>query len=115
MKMEEVIQNPSYLTPWEMEKYDFNLWNNRLIDNWQYILVVSSIYVILVHWGQQWMESRKPFKLQGPLICWNLFLTISSLIMFIRLLPEFLHEITNHGIYHSICNRYTIYNIKFLL
>ncbi|KAK9888398.1 hypothetical protein WA026_000649 [Henosepilachna vigintioctopunctata] len=74
-----------------------------MIDNWKNGFYYIGIYMVLIFGGQYLMQNRPRFELRGVLVIWNSLLATFSIIGACRTLPEFLHIITNHGLYHSVC------------
>ncbi|KAL3282825.1 hypothetical protein HHI36_005988 [Cryptolaemus montrouzieri] len=74
-----------------------------MIDNWKNGFYYIGIYMVLIFGGQYIMQNRPRFELRRALIIWNTALATFSIIGACRTLPEFLHIITNHGLYHSVC------------
>uniref|UniRef100_A0A183C658 Elongation of very long chain fatty acids protein n=1 Tax=Globodera pallida TaxID=36090 RepID=A0A183C658_GLOPA len=50
------------------------------------------------------MRNRPPFSLFIPLNAWNLFLTLFSIIGSVKLTPEFVSTLWNHGLQSSYCH-----------
>lgn len=78
---------------------------NSLKDNWHipYVLAIL-VYLPILYFGQMLMQKREPFKLKMPLMIWNSALALFSIAGFLRVLPEFIYSIGEHGFQHSICN-----------
>lgn len=74
-----------------------------MIDNWTNGFYYIGIYMILIFGGQCLMQNRPRFELRGALVIWNTLLAVFSIVGACRTLPEFLHIIANHGLYHSVC------------
>ena len=80
-------------------------YGRRFVDDMKHVSVICSVvYVILLYYGRRYMLSREPFVLRGPLIVWNVILTVFSLFGAMRTLPELLHSLYHHGWAHSICD-----------
>ena len=59
------------------------------------------------------MSTRPKMEIRGVLTLWNTTLALFSIMGALRTWPEFLHVLSEHGIYHSLCiPRYTVYNTK---
>lgn len=71
--------------------------------NWWWALLISSIYVISIFAGQNYMKNRKPFNLRGPLAVWSLLLGLFSICGTLRVVPEFLDTLINRDMYHFSC------------
>jgi len=74
-----------------------------MINNWTNGFYYIGIYMILIFGGQLLMQNRKRFELRRVLVIWNTLLAAFSIIGACRTLPEFIHIIRNHGLYHSVC------------
>lgn len=99
----------SFVLNWE-ENFDQRAALDLLRDNWHipYILAVL-VYLPVLYFGQKLMNNREPFKLKIPLMIWNSTLALFSTIGFLRVLPEFIYSLSEHGFQHSICNNSYIY------
>lgn len=95
-----------FLTPvFDFEKnFAFTDAGPWMYENLWIPIVLSVIYVVLVFWGQKAMEKREPFKLRGLLIGWNLFLTVLSWCMMLRLVPALVQTVYLKGWTYSVCN-----------
>jgi len=60
---------------------------------WTYSFLFAFLYVVFVKVGVSYMSSRPRYELRGPLIVWNLFLAIFSILGAIRVWPEFFYAI----------------------
>ncbi|CAG0878926.1 unnamed protein product [Darwinula stevensoni] len=49
------------------------------------------------------MASRPPYDLQKPLIAWNFFLSVFSILAVYRGIPEVYRSIRHDSLYHSMC------------
>lgn len=97
---------PPTILPYDFEKFDAIKWRTWMAQSWPISLVISASYVTLILVGQRFMHSRQPFKLQGPLLIWNLGLAIFSLCGFVRTFPELFQVISGQdGMHRSICVR----------
>ncbi|CAG0913599.1 unnamed protein product [Notodromas monacha] len=74
-----------------------------MVKNWKTCFYYVGIYMILVFSGRHYMQSRRAFELRTPLVVWNLFLSIFSIIGASRTLPELFHVLTTYGFHHSAC------------
>lgn len=72
-------------------------------DNWTLGFYYVGVYMILIFGGQYLMQNRPRFKLRGILCLWNTLLATFSIMGACRTVPEFLHTLTQHGLYHSVC------------
>ncbi|XP_023013402.1 elongation of very long chain fatty acids protein baldspot [Leptinotarsa decemlineata] len=72
-------------------------------DNWTLGFYYVGIYMILIFGGQYIMQSRQKFELRGVLVLWNTLLACFSIMGASRTVPEFLHTLSHHGLYHSVC------------
>ncbi|KAF2903817.1 hypothetical protein ILUMI_02369 [Ignelater luminosus] len=105
-KMKEYTQvtlpNYSYMFNFESDfvHQETLTWMSK---NWTLGFYYCGIYMILVFGGQYVMQNRPRFELRGLLSLWNTALAIFSIMGAIRTVPEFLHILTHHGLYHSVC------------
>ncbi|XP_059475539.1 elongation of very long chain fatty acids protein 6 [Neocloeon triangulifer] len=96
------VPNYSYVFNFEEEfvHQDTRVW---MIENWKNGFYYVGIYMILIFGGQHYMQSRPRFQLRGVLVMWNTALACFSILGACRTLPELLHTLKNHGVYHSVC------------
>lgn len=99
-----ISHNPVYLKVFEFEKYDHEGWRLWLKQNWTFILYMSLVYVSVIHYGQKWMADRKPYNVKRNLVIWNTLLTLLSLAVFVRMVPELYVEVSTKGLYSSFCH-----------
>lgn len=99
------MYEPDYLTLTNFERnFDIMYWRKILQENWSISVYLSAIYLAFVFGGYYLMKSRKPFKLNGILIIWNIGLSVLSMWSFYRMVPEFAHNLSSeNGFHHSIC------------
>lgn len=81
---------------------------------WHWSFYISAIYLAIIFSIQKIMESRKPFNLRTPLILWNAFLAVFSIVGVYRCLPEFIHIVYNEGLAASF-TKASYYAVSFLL
>lgn len=74
-----------------------------MTENWTKGFYYVGVYMVLIFGGQHLMQSRPRFELRGVLSVWNTALATFSIMGACRTVPEFLHTLTNHGLYHSVC------------
>lgn len=95
---------------WEYKlDYMYNFWNN-FMDKYPYSpLIVCALYVVAIFWGQHYMKDKEPWKLRKSLAAWNLFLSVFSIIGFIRTMPQVLHNSYYYSLRDNVCETpYTI-------
>ncbi|CAH0556590.1 unnamed protein product [Brassicogethes aeneus] len=106
VKMQEYTQvtSPNYSFLFNFES-DFihEKSHEWMIDNWTWGFYYCGIYMILIFGGQFLMQNRPRFDLRGVLVIWNTMLATFSIVGASRMVPEFFHILTQHGIYHSVC------------
>lgn len=71
--------------------------------NFRYMLLIAAVYLIAVLSTKSLMKTRRPFFLRRPLIAWNVFMSLFSLIGAIRSLPELLFIFNSAGLRGTIC------------
>jgi len=103
--MYSIVVAPPYLAPYSFEIYDYAKSHEWFINYWWVSGIASAIYFVMVFGGRQIMANRAPYKLNGLLLAWNLFLSLGSLFMFLRIYPELFDELKNHGVVESTCSR----------
>ncbi|CAG0878927.1 unnamed protein product [Darwinula stevensoni] len=73
------------------------------MDYWTLSFVFVALYLILVFWSRRWMASRPPYDLQKPLIAWNFFFSVFSILAVYRGIPEVYRSIRHDSLYYSMC------------
>jgi elongation of very long chain fatty acids protein 6 len=71
---------------------------------WTISIVASVLYVVFLFGCKRVMAHRAPFSLQMPLILWNTFLAVFSIIGTIRVWPEFISFLKTEGFKASYCS-----------
>ena len=100
--------NYSYLFYYEKKYFDQDYVNTKRVwmsQNWHLSIVYSVIYILAIFSGQHWMKSRPKFDLRRALIAWNMVLALFSIMGAVRIWPEFIRTLSEHGIEHSICSK----------
>ncbi len=64
-----------------------------------YTLPLSVIYIAGLFVLQRWMRDKPPYCLRRPLIAWNAFLALFSLLGFLRTAEEIVYVLREHGFY----------------
>jgi elongation of very long chain fatty acids protein 6 len=75
-----------------------------MVRNWWLSIVIAVAYCIFVFVGRKVMDSRPRYECRAPLIAWNIFLALFSILGTIRVMPEFTWMIANKGLAESVCN-----------
>lgn len=111
--MEEIVYNskypmnytPGYLTLYEFEKFEnHEEWRQWMFSHWHWSVYASGIYLMIVFYGQYWMQDRQPFKLRKVLTAWNMSLAVFSAMGFVRSAPELLVSVMKpDGFHRSVC------------
>lgn len=71
----------------------------------QYISYVAvTIYALLIYLGRKYMATREPFKWRKTMAVWNLFLSIYSLLIAVRIGLPLLHFLTSEPLRDNLCN-----------
>ncbi len=83
--------------------FDSNVALQWLHDNLHVPVASSVTYLILLYLGMQWMRDREPYKLNSPLLSWNICLALFSLLGSLSLFPSLVHGIHQQGLYYSVC------------
>jgi hypothetical protein len=66
-------------------------------------LMILSYYVIIFG-GRELMRNRPAFKLNGPFMVHNFYLTAISFILLVLFIEQLVPEVYNNGIFHAICS-----------
>jgi hypothetical protein len=78
--------------------YDYAKTKTWLMEHEGALLKAVACYVIGIFVIKMLQRDRKPFDLEKPLIAWNAFLAVFSLLGFLYTFPSFLKVIRDHGI-----------------
>lgn len=70
---------------------------------WPYTVPISTLYLIAVYAGAQWMKNRPPYSLRKELAIWSAVLCIFSLIGALNVVPEALLSLKRGGIFGATC------------
>lgn len=85
--------------------YDADIILDHMKANQLFIPIISiSLYLLFLYWGVQFMKNIKPWKLDKLLAAWNLFLSIASLYMTVRLLPHTLWLMSTKTFEETVCD-----------
>lgn len=89
--------------PFEKD-FDEPLFHSYMKNKWTDSFAYSALYVAVIFGCRHVMKSRNKFELRGPLALWSGLLAIFSIIGTIRMFPEFLSAVRDHGLHYSVCN-----------
>jgi len=64
---------------------------------------VVTIYALLIYFGRKYMATRKPFKWRNTMAAWNLFLSMYSLLITLRVGLPLLHFLTSDSLRDNLC------------
>ncbi|KAF4953167.1 hypothetical protein FSARC_12461 [Fusarium sarcochroum] len=67
-------------------------------------LIFIVIYYAIIFGGREWMRNREPFKLKGPFLVHNLYLTLLSGSLLVLFVEQLLPTVVRGGIFHAICD-----------
>jgi hypothetical protein len=81
-----------------VDEYDYDKSRQWLIEHQPFLLKSVTFYIVAIFTIKFIQKDRKPFHLLTPLIGWNAFLAIFSLLGFIFTTPAMLSTIHKHGI-----------------
>lgn len=73
-------------------------------DNFRLWYLLAAVYIFTTFYLQNKMKPRKPFNLRHSLAAWNFGLSLFSLIVTVRLVPELIHTLIVKGFVGTICN-----------
>jgi hypothetical protein len=103
--------NYTGLCSYERE-FDSNVSTKWMKSNWIHSFTLSVVYaVFLCYIGERIMSRRKAMILERPLLIWNCFLAVCSIVAFIRMSPEFLYSLYLYGFKWSICDPSCYYGV----
>jgi len=66
-------------------------------------LTILTYYVAILG-GRELMRNRPAFKLNGPFMVHNLYLTCISAILLALFIEQLVPTVVNHGIFYAICD-----------
>mmetsp|Transcript_23566 Transcript_23566/g.35362 ORF Transcript_23566/g.35362 Transcript_23566/m.35362 type:complete len:303 (-) Transcript_23566:100-1008(-) len=66
-------------------------------------VVTVSLYLIFINVGPIWMRNRESFGWRKSMAAWNLFLSTFSIIGFIRVFPQLIHNYATMSVYENFC------------
>jgi elongation of very long chain fatty acids protein 6 len=96
----EYVEKHQHVQGWEDTSVVF-------FDNHFVLLLLSVLlYPPVIYGLKQYMETREAFDLRIPLICWNVFLAVFSLIGSIYLIPIVWPGVATGGWWGSMCTRW---------
>jgi fatty acid elongase 2/fatty acid elongase 3 len=61
-------------------------------------------YYIVIFGGREMMRSRPAFKLSGPFIVHNFYLTIISAVLLALFIEQLVPTLYHHGLFYAICD-----------
>lgn len=79
------------------QKFDFDAAKRWATGMEWTVLNISFTYVVVIFAIKYAMRDRKPYDLQLPLVLWNAFLAIFSILGVLRLTPVFFAQISSKG------------------
>ena len=80
-------------------------------NNRHFATYFSIFYIVGIFALKKYMKTRERFSLRGLLIAWNLFLAIFSICGTVRIWPEFIYVLKEHGLQYSMCEREFLYGV----
>lgn len=88
-----------------IERYSFDLTDvdKQFQEYWHYSVYAAVAYLILIYVFKKFMENRKPFELRGPLIAWNGFLAVFSILGAYRAVPAFIQLAQKSTLRETMC------------
>jgi len=61
-------------------------------------------YYVVIFGGRELMRNRPAFKLNGPFMIHNFYLTSISFILLVLFIEQLVPTVYNHGIFYAICD-----------
>lgn len=90
--------------PFQAEKEFYGpLWSMTFRRSWWLGYLVSTIYLIAIWMGTNYMKSRPAYHLKGLLALWNLFLAVFSMIGMVRVVPHLALMLFSYDFEYTIC------------
>jgi len=94
---------PQFIRDLEQRYSDLDYVDDQFQEYWHYSVYAAAAYLILIYYFRKYMSTRQPFELRGPLIIWNGFLAVFSIIGAYRLLPAFLQLLHQSPLRETVC------------
>ncbi|KAL6055294.1 Elongation of very long chain fatty acids protein [Balamuthia mandrillaris] len=66
-------------------------------------VLISVVYAVTIFGLQRYMRTKEPFSLRRPLILWNAFLALYSIIAAVSTVPTFIYDIYSLGFLGELC------------
>lgn len=66
-------------------------------------IIAVTLYAISILLGKKAMETRKPFQWRRAMALWNLFLSLYSLLAFVRITPQLFHNLASDTLRTNLC------------
>jgi len=101
--MTEAVDWHPFETSWERE-FQWASVGPTFAKYFPAAIALAAAYVVLVFAGQRWMKSRPAYELDGALIYWNLFLTVLSWAMALRMVPALIRRVSSWTLAQTICD-----------
>jgi hypothetical protein len=77
---------------------------NFTAEHWVLPIVIVTVYMAAVYFGQKYMATRQRMDLRYKLAGWNAFLCIFSFIGALRTVPDLLYRFGSEPLSSTICN-----------
>lgn len=89
-----------------------NAYMNFMAQWWWMSIIFTIIYLLLIYYGRQFMETRKPYELRRSLMIWNVFLVVFSVFGTIRCLPPLIYSLRYESFESTICDAKMLYSVN---
>jgi len=65
--------------------------------------ILVSLYIVFVFYGPVYMKDKEPFNWRKALAVWNFLLSSFSIMGFLRVLPQFIHNLATKSFEENMC------------
>ena len=95
--IESVFRNP--------DDFDSTSIHSAMTRNTAFPFIVIGLYLLMVKFGPQFMESRRPFQIKGILLAWNALLATFSMVGCIATTPRLIQVVYTKGAHYTLCTQ----------
>ena len=85
------------------DDFDSTSIHNAMTRNTAFPVVVIGLYLLMVKFGPQLMESRRPFQIKGLLVVWNALLATFSMAGCSVIVPHLYQVLYAKGAHYTLC------------
>jgi hypothetical protein len=75
-----------------------------MVDNPWIPLLAVTLYGIAIVCGRAYFKDRPAWNLRTSMALWNLFLSVFSMMGFLRMFPQLVHNLTGYTLVENLCH-----------